>query len=281
MVKKLIKGLSAAGIRLLLLAWTATVVYPVIWVLMSSLKNNQEFYRSPWALPQALRLENYYTAWVTTKFAQYFTNSLGVVVFSVALTVLMASTTAYVLAKYKMRGIRLFENVYIVLMMVPQVLVLIPLFFQLNALKMVDSLPVLVLIYAVQSVPFAIFMLTGFMRGIHDSFLEAAAMDGCSEFRLFFKIVLPMVLPGVFIVAIVTFMSVWNEYVMAINFIKSEALFTVPVGIRNLAANMQYRVNFGALFAGLTIAMAPIIVIYAVFQRQLQEGLSSSSGVKG
>ena len=199
---------------------------------------------------------------------------------AVLLSLLMAATTAYVFAKYKMRGLRTVENIYVTLMMIPQVLILIPLFFRLNAVHLIDRLWVLILLYAVQAVPFAVFLLVGFIRRIHGSFLEAAAIDGCSEFQVFFKIVLPMIKPGLFIAAIVNFMSIWNEYILAITLIKSESKFTIPVGLRNLTVSMQYGVDFGALFAGLVIAMVPVLILYGIFQKQLQEGMASSSGVK-
>ena len=280
MLKKMQSGSLRTLVRLALIVWGVIVTFPVVWVLYSSLKDNRAFYQEPWALPDVLHFENYYNAWVTSEFGSYFLNSALVVAAAVLLSLLMAATTAYVFAKYKMRGLRTVENIYVTLMMIPQVLILIPLFFRLNAVHLIDRLWVLILLYAVQAVPFAVFLLVGFIRRIHGSFLEAAAIDGCSEFQVFFKIVLPMIKPGLFIAAIVNFMSIWNEYILAITLIKSESKFTIPVGLRNLTVSMQYGVDFGALFAGLVIAMVPVLILYGIFQKQLQEGMASSSGVK-
>ncbi len=280
MLKKMQSGSLRTIVRLALIVWGVIVTFPVVWVLYSSLKDNRAFYQEPWALPDVLHFENYYNAWVTSEFGSYFLNSALVVAAAVLLSLLMAATTAYVFAKYKMRGLRTVENIYVTLMMIPQVLILIPLFFRLNAVHLIDRLWVLILLYAVQAVPFAVFLLVGFIRRIHGSFLEAAAIDGCSEFQVFFKIVLPMIKPGLFIAAIVNFMSIWNEYILAITLIKSESKFTIPVGLRNLTVSMQYGVDFGALFAGLVIAMVPVLILYGIFQKQLQEGMASSSGVK-
>ena len=280
MLKKMQSGSLRTIVRLALIVWGVIVTFPVVWVLYSSLKDNRAFYQEPWALPDVLHFENYYNAWVTSEFGSYFLNSALVVAAAVLLSLLMAATTAYVFAKYKMRGLRTVENIYVTLMMIPQVLILIPLFFRLNAVHLIDRLWVLILLYAVQAVPFAVFLLVGFIRRIHGSFLEAAAIDGCSEFQVFFKIVLPMIKPGLFIAAIVNFMSIWNEYILAITLIKSESKFTIPVGLRNLTVSMQYGVDFGALFAGLVIAMVPVLILYGIFQKQLQEGMASISGVK-
>ena len=280
MLKKMQSGSLRTIVRLALIVWGVIVTFPVVWVLYSSLNDNRAFYQGPWALPDVLHFENYYNAWVTSEFGSYFLNSALVVAAAVLLSLLMAATTAYVFAKYKMRGLRTVENIYVTLMMIPQVLILIPLFFRLNAVHLIDRLWVLILLYAVQAVPFAVFLLVGFIRRIHGSFLEAAAIDGCSEFQVFFKIVLPMIKPGLFIAAIVNFMSIWNEYILAITLIKSESKFTIPVGLRNLTVSMQYGVDFGALFAGLVIAMVPVLILYGIFQKQLQEGMASSSGVK-
>ena len=280
MLKKMQSGSLRTIVRLALIVWGVIVTFPVVWVLYSSLKDNRAFYQEPWALPDVLHFENYYNAWVTSEFGSYFLNSALVVAAAVLLSLLMAATTAYVFAKYKMRGLRTVENIYVTLMMIPQVLILIPLFFRLNAVHLIDRLWVLILLYAVQAIPFAVFLLVGFIRRIHGSFLEAAAIDGCSEFQVFFKIVLPMIKPGLFIAAIVNFMSIWNEYILAITLIKSESKFTIPVGLRNLTVSMQYGVDFGALFAGLVIAMVPVLILYGICQKQLQEGMASSSGVK-
>lgn len=280
MIKSIRFAVAKNFIRIILFVWSILVVYPVVWVMYSSFKSNRDFYESPWALPTILHFENYYNAWITSNFAAYMLNSLIVVLASLILSLLMSSTTSYILAKYKFRGLKIIENTYIGSMMIPSVLLLIPLFFQVKALHMTDKLSTLILLYAVSFVPFSVFMLMGFMKGIHDSYIEAAVMDGCSEFRVFFKVIAPMSKPGLFIIALLNIMGSWNEYVMALTFLSSENKFTVPIGLSYLSSTMKFRTDFGALFAGLVIAMVPILIIYGIFQRQLQEGMAAG-GVKG
>lgn len=267
--------------RLLLMAWTILVVGPLVWTLYSSLKNNMAFFKSPWALPDQFHFENYYNAWVSSNISAYFLNSVIVVGASLLILLLMSSTTAFVLAKYKFWGDKLTEGLYVACMGIPMVLVLVPLYFFAQTLHVTDSLIGLIVVYPMIYLPFSIFMLLGFFKGVPNSLIEAAMMEGASEYRIFFSIMLPLVKSGLFIVSIVNLMNYWNEYPYALTFLSSEANFTVPIGINYLAATMEYRTDFGALFAGLVISMVPVLVVYAVFNKQLQYSMSISSAVKG
>jgi N-acetylglucosamine transport system permease protein len=279
-IKKEIRAVRVFS-RLVLLLWSAVVILPVIWIIYSSLKTNAEFYANPWALPKELMFINYYNAWVASHISTYFLNSAIVVAGTLILHLTLSSTTAYALSKYNLRFLKYIEKIYIAAMMIPTALILVPLYFQSLKLGMLNNIPAIILLYVVGGVPFSAFLLGGFFKGVHNSLSEAAVMDGYSEFGVFFKIMLPMVKPGIFIVALLNVMSTWNEYPMAITFLTEESKLTVPVGIQYLVGAMQYRTDFGALFAGLNIAMIPIIIVYAFFQKPLQEGIAMNSGIKG
>jgi N-acetylglucosamine transport system permease protein len=274
-------GLVRIIIRVVLLIWCAMVVLPVIWTIYSSLKTNAEFYSSPWALPRKMAFVNYYNAWVSSHISVYFLNSIFVVTGTLILHLIFSTTTAYALAKYNFTILKYIKKIYIAAMMVPGILILVPLYFQCLKLGMLNSLSAITLLYAIGGVPFSVFLLEGFFRGVHNSFIEAAIIDGCSEFKLFFKIMIPMIKPGVFIVALLNIMGTWNEYPMAITFLTKEMKLTVPVGIQFLVGSMQYRTDFGALFAGLILSMIPIVIVYAIFQKPMQEGMAMGSGIKG
>ncbi len=268
-------------IRIFLILWSVTVAFPVIWVLYTSLKSNQEFFASPWALPSAPQWNNFAEAWKEANFAGYFLNSLLTVLLTLAITLLIVGANAYVIAKYRSRFIRGLEKFYMVAMMVPSVLMLVPLYYFADTLHMTDSLVWLSVIYAIQGMPFAVFMMAGFVRNIHNALLEAATIDGASQFTIFFRIIIPLSKPSLFVVALLNVMGTWNEYITALTFIRDKAKYTIAIGLSYLTNSGTYDVNYGRTFAGLAIALVPILIIYAIFQKQLQSGMSSSDGIKG
>jgi len=191
------------------------------------------------------------------------------------------STTSYILAKYRFPGAKIFEGFYFMAMMIPGVLLIIPLYFQMYNLHLTDNLFVLMVIYAVQSLPLGIFLLVGFIKNINGAFIEAAVIDGAGEWYVFTRVVIPFVRPILFFLGLGNIMGTWNEYVMALTFIQTEEKFTVPIGLSYLSQTMQYRADFGALFAGLVIATLPILILYFLFQKQILTGTEASEGLKG
>lgn len=268
--------------RIFLVIWTVLIIFPVLWTFMTSLKTPGEFMANAWAFPSKPQWSNYIEAWEKADFAKYFSNSLILSAGTVLLTVVMTSTSAYIVGKFVSPVIKSIEVFYSIFMMVPQMLLLVPLLQFCKKLNMVSGGQViftLMLTNALQGVPFYVFMLTPFMRGLNNAIFEAAEIDGANQFQIFAKLVLPMIIPAVLMVGLLSFVGIWNEYVMSITFIKKSQYYTLSVGINSLMndANVRYPVRFAAL----VLAMVPILIVYAIFQKPLQEGLSSSDGVKG
>lgn len=268
-------------IRIFLFVWSIVVAFPIIWVLYTSLKTNKEFFASPWSLPETPQWVNYVNAWGKANFGDYFLNSILTVLLTLIITLLVVGANAYVIAKFSNKWIRSLEVFYMVMMMVPGVLILVPLYYIADSMYMTDSLIWLSIIYAIQGMPFYIFMLAGFIRGIHNSLIEAAVIDGANQFDIFFKIIMPLVKPSLFVVTILNVMGTWNEYVTALTFIHEQKKYTIAIGLSYLTNSGTYDVDYGRTFAGLVIALIPILVLYAVFQKQIQNGVSSGEGVKG
>ena len=268
--------------RIFLVIWTVLIIFPVLWTFMTSLKTPGEFMANAWAFPAKPQWSNYIEAWEKADFAKYFSNSLILSAGTVLLTVVMTSTSAYIVGKFVSPVIKSIEVFYSIFMMVPQMLLLVPLLQFCKKLNMVSGGQViftLMLTNALQGVPFYVFMLTPFMRGLNNAIFEAAEIDGANQFQIFAKLVLPMIIPAVLMVGLLSFVGIWNEYVMSITFIKKSQYYTLSVGINSLMndANVRYPVRFAAL----VLAMIPILIVYAIFQKPLQDGLSSSDGVKG
>lgn len=269
-------------VRIFLIIWSLLIVFPILWAVLSSLKTNLEFGTNAWKLPEKLQWVNYKEAWEGANFSKYFLNSLILSVGTVALSIIMTATSAYVVGKFVHPVVKSIEVFYSIFMMVPQMLLLIPLLQMCKKMNMTKSnvvLFTLMITNALQGVPFYIFLLTPFMRSINNSILEAAEIDGANQFQSFITLVLPMIVPAIFMVGLLSFVGIWNEYVMSITFIKDPTKYTLSAGINELMNDAKAGQTLK--FAALIIAMLPILIIYAIFQKPLQNGLSSSDGVKG
>ncbi len=269
-------------VRIFLIIWSILIIFPILWAVLSSLKTNIEFGTNAWKLPEKLQWVNYKEAWEGANFSKYFLNSLILSVGTVALSIIMTTTSAYVVGKFIHPVVKSIEIFYSIFMMVPQMLLLIPLLQMCKKLNMTKSnvvLFTLMITNALQGVPFYIFLLTPFMRSINNSILEAAEIDGANQFQSFITLVLPMIVPAIFMVGLLSFVGIWNEYVMSITFIKDPTKYTLSAGINELMNDATTGETLK--FAALIIAMLPILIVYAIFQKPLQNGLSSSDGVKG
>lgn len=269
-------------VRIFLIIWSILIIFPILWAILSSLKTNLEFGTNAWKLPEKLQWVNYKEAWEGANFSKYFLNSLILSVGTVALSIIMTATSAYVVGKFVHPVVKSIEIFYSIFMMVPQMLLLIPLLQMCKKMNMTKSnvvLFTLMVTNALQGVPFYVFLLTPFMRSINNSILEAAEIDGANQFQSFITLVLPMIVPAIFMVGLLSFVGIWNEYIMSITFIKDPTKYTLSAGINELMNDAKTGETLK--FAALIIAMLPILIIYAIFQKPLQNGLSSSDGVKG
>ncbi|MDR6879599.1 carbohydrate ABC transporter permease [Bacillus sp. 3255] len=265
--------------KLSLIAWSLCVLYPLLWTIFSSLKDNQQFFLGkPWSLPKLpLLWSNFSFVWDKYNFGHNFVNSLVVTLTSTIFGVLLSATTAYVIARFTFRGNGLLYYSYLSYMMIPTFLGIIPLFFLLNDLHLTNNLFGLMLVYMVTAVPFAVFVLVSFFKSLPSELEESAAIDGASHYGVFFRIMLPLAKPGLMSVAIITVLNIWNEYVFALVLINDPSKYTIPVAIAVMQGEMQYRTEWGPLFAALLISMGPTVVFYSVFQRQITGGMTAGA----
>ena len=261
------------------------VVFPMAWVAYSSLKTDEAIFREAFALPAAgdLQTDNYVRAWREARFGDYFINSVIVTGSSVALIVLLGAMAAYALARfYHPLGKAVFW-LFLAGLMIPVQLSIVPLFFELRALGLLNSRLGLVLVYTANGLPFAIFILAGFFKALPRSLYEAAVVDGCSESSAFWRVMLPLAKPGLVTVAIFQFIGIWKEYFFAFMFTSGDAgagARTLPLGLANLSITSQYRSDYGMLFAGLVIVTVPILVVFIALQKHLVKGVTAGA-VKG
>ena len=269
----------------ILAGYLVWVAFPMAWVAYSSLKTDEAIFREAFALPAAgdLQTDNYVRAWREARFGDYFVNSVIVTVSSVALIVLLGAMAAYALARfYHPLGKAVFW-LFLAGLMIPVQLSIVPLFFELRALGLLNSKLGLVLVYTANGLPFAIFILAGFFKALPRSLYEAAVVDGCSEASAFWRVMLPLAKPGMVTVAIFQFIGIWKEYFFAFMFTSGDAgagARTLPLGLANLSITSQYRSDYGMLFAGLVIVTVPILVIFIALQKHLVKGVTAGA-VKG
>ncbi|MGS2615405.1 carbohydrate ABC transporter permease [Micromonospora sp. LZ34] len=259
-----------------LLLWGALTALPLLWMFLSSFKSDGEILSDPWGLPGALRFENWARAWTEAHIGQYFLNSAIVVAGSLTLTMLMGATAAYVFARYEFPGRQIFYYLFVGGMMFPVFLALVPLFFVVRNAGLFGTWTGLMLVYAAYSLPFTVFFLTAFFRTLPTAVAEAALMDGCGHFRLFFRVMLPMARPGLISIAIFNFLSHWNQFILPQVLMQGDdSKWVLAQGLAALAVSQGYQGDYSGLFAGLTIATLPVLAVYIAFQRQIQAGLTA------
>lgn len=270
-------GESAATLtsHLLLLLWSLLVVVPFVWALLASVKNSGEIFGSPWDLPDVWRWSNFSAAWDRGGVGDYLLNSIVVVSGGVVLTMLLGSMVAYVLARYEFRGNRAVFYLFAAGMMFPVFLAIVPLFFVVQSLGMLSTYHGLILVYVAYSLPFTVFFMHSFFRTLPTSVAEAAIMDGCSHSQIFFRVMLPMAKPGLLSIGIFNVLGQWNQFVLPA-FLSPERP-VLAQGIATLLAQQRYEGSWGILFAALAIAMVPVVIVYLIFYRQIQAGLSSGA----
>lgn len=198
----------------ILIIWAIMVVLPLLWAVMTSFKDDDSIFSSPWSLPDKLHFDNWSRAWSQAHMSDYFGNTLIVVGFSLVGTLVLGSMAAYVLARFEFPGNRFIYFLFVGGMSFPIMLALVPLFYVLNNMSLLNTLPGLILVYIAYSLPFTVFFLTSFFRTLPTSIAEAAFVDGASHTRTFFQIMLPMAKPGLVSVGIFNFLGQWNQYML-------------------------------------------------------------------
>ncbi|CAM5548115.1 sugar ABC transporter permease [Streptomyces spiroverticillatus] len=261
-----------------LILWTLMAAGPLIWVAVTAFRTSSDILNDPMGLPSSLHWANFANAWNQAHIGQYALNSLIILAGSLTGTMLLGSMAAYVIARFTFPGNKFVFLLFAGGMMFPVILALVPLFAVMENFQLLDTRPGLIIAYIAYSLPFTTFFLTSFFRTLPTGVQEAAMVDGASHTRTFFQIMLPMAKPGLVSIGIFNFLGQWNQYLLPLLLNnENESSYVLPQGLATLAIAQGYRGDWGALFAGLTIAMVPVLVVYAVFQRQVQAGLTAGA----
>ncbi|HXA80961.1 MAG TPA: carbohydrate ABC transporter permease [Opitutaceae bacterium] len=274
--------LSRGMIFAALAGYALWVVYPMIWLAYSSLKPDEAIFRDAFALPAlgGLQFDNYARAWREARFSDYFFNSVLVTGVSVTLITGLGAMSGFALARFRHPAGQVAFWLFLAGLMIPAQLSVVPLFFELRAIGLLNSRLGLILVYTANGLPFAIFILAGFFRALPRTLYEAAVVDGCNEFSAFWHVLLPLARPGLVTVAIFQFIGVWKEYFFAFMLTSGATgaeVRTLPLGLANIAITSQYHSDYGMLFAGLVLVTVPILVLYLALQRQIVKGVTAGA----
>ena len=274
--KKIEERLAEIVKYFILILFAVTSICPFLWVILSSLKTNNEILEKPFSLPSQLKFENYVSAWVNAKIQINFLNSVFYTVLSVAIILLIGAMAAYIISRFSpSQGMYTYFTAGI---MIPAQAIIIPVFGMMKMLHLNNTRYGIILLYVAGQLPLAIFILYGFMKTLSKEIEEAAYMDGSSNIRTFFTIVFPLSMPGLATVGTLTFLNIWNDFLFAMITLSDYKLKTLTQGVITLQG--QFIANYAPLCAGITITVIPVMIMYFFFQEQIIEGMTAGA-VKG
>lgn len=267
-----------------LITLAVTIIIPVAWVFLASIKENSEFYGNPWVMPKGFYFQNFVDAFQKAKMGQYFLNSVIVTGTGLVILLVVALPAAYVLARYKFKGNKLVKTMFMGGLFINVNYIVVPIFLVLldvdKAIKgiigkgvLLNNLFVLALIYAATSLPFTIYLLSGYFSTLPKSYEEAALVDGCGYFGTMIKIMMPMARPSIITVILFNFLAFWNEYIIALTIMPGDSK-TLPVGLMTLMKAQKGAAQYGQMYAGLVIVMLPTLILYIMVQKKLTQGMN-------
>ncbi|WP_353113957.1 carbohydrate ABC transporter permease [Microbacterium sp.] len=264
-------GGIAASVFLWIYAFIA--IAPLLLMVSNSLRTMPDMAANPLGLPLPPNFASYQKAWVTASFETYFLNSIMVTVGSVLLSTAVSLLAAYAFARTRSRMFTALEGVFLSGLMLPVYLAILPLFYLLDSAGMTSNLLSLILVYGALGIPFSTFVLSSFFRQLPIELDEAARLDGAGSFTTFWRVHLPLVRPAIATVIVFRFVPVWNDFFYPLILIRDQTKYTLPVGITRFFG--EYQTDWATLFAGLTLATIPLVVLFLIATKQIVSGLTA------
>lgn len=276
--------LYKAFVYVALITLAISIVIPIAWVFLASIKENAEFYGDPWTLPKGFYFENFIGAFEKANMGAYMLNSVIVTALALVILIAVALPAAYVLARFAFKGKKILNMLFMMGLFINSNYIVVPIFLMLldgdNALRkfigtgfLIDNIFVLALVYAATALPFTIYLLSNYFRTLSTSYEEAAYIDGAGFFKTLIVVMAPLAKPSIITVILFNFLSFWNEYIIALTLLPGDNK-TLPVGLINLMAGQKAAANYGQLYAGLVIVMLPTLILYILVQKQLTQGMT-------
>jgi len=278
--------LKKSVIYLILGLLAISIIVPVVWVFIASIKTNNEFYGSPWKLPKTIYFKNFVDAWGSAHMGEYMLNSLIVTALALVILLVVALPAAYCLSRFKFKLRKILNILFMAGLFINVNYIVVPIFLMFidadKGLKnlgfspfFLNNIYVLAIVYAATALPFTIYLLSGYFVTIPRTYEEAAYIDGSGYLRTMLKVILPMARPSIITVILFNFLSFWNEYIIAITMLTDpKGAKTLPVGLMNLMKAQNAAAQYGRMYAGLVLVMLPTLILYIVVQKKLTQGMT-------
>ena len=275
-----------------LITLAVTIIIPVAWVFMASIKENSEFYGNPWAMPAGFYIQNFADAWGKARMGEYMFNSVVVTALALVILLVVALPAAYVLSRFEFKGRKFLNVAFMGGLFINVNYIVVPIFLMLvdgdKLLKnsfgggfFLNNIVVLAVVYASTTLPFTIYLLSGYFATLAHDYEEAAYIDGAGYGTTMLKIIFPMAQPSIITVILFNFLSFWNEYIIAMTLLSDpKGSKTLPVGLMQLTQAQQSAAQYGQLYAGLVLVMLPTLILYICVQKKLTQGMTLG-GLKG
>ena len=267
-----------------LITLAISIIVPVAWVFMASIKENSEFYGSPWALPVGVYFQNFIDAFHKANMGSYFLNSILATALALVILLVVSLPASYVLARYKFKGKRFLNTLFMAGLFINVNYIVVPIFLMLlgwddvlyNILResfFLNNIVVLAIIYASTAIPFTVYLLSSYFQTLPKAYEEAALIDGCGYFKTMIKVMIPMAKPSIITVILFNFLAFWNEYIIALTLMSGDGR-TLPVGLLALQQASRGKAEYGMMYAGLVIVMLPTLILYIIVQKKLTQGMT-------
>jgi len=264
----------------ILLIWSITILFPLIWTFYESLKTNQEFFQGVWELPKKPVWSNYSKAWTSYGIGQSLLNTVYYVGASLVIGTFLTAINAYVLTRLDFRGRKLMWAVIMLSLFLPGINAFVPQYILMRDMHLTNSLTGLIVLDSFSESAFYLMMLGGFMQSLPKDLEESGSIDGASIFQIFFRIIMPLSAAGIITVAIFKFLGLYNNFLGPFIYLGDPSKYTIGVAMYQASMFMQYKADWVTLFAGLMITMVPLVLMYIFLQRRILEG-ATLGAVKG
>ncbi|WP_343070293.1 carbohydrate ABC transporter permease [Pelagibacterium limicola] len=262
-------------LQIILIANTIIMLAPIVIMVFSAFKSTSQIFQSPFSIPDFTQVGNFVKIWTETNFVRYLLNSFVVTGASMALILTLGTMAAYAIGRYRFTGSAFILMFFLAGLTLPLKLAIIPLFMLMRDLSILNNQLSLIFVYTAMGLPTTVFIMTGFIRTLPSELEDAARMDGASEARIMWSIMLPLVRPAMVIAGIQNVVPIWNDFFFPLVFIQNDNLKTLPQGLTTFMG--EYTTDWGVLFSGLTLSAAPIIIIYIILSKQFIAGMTSGA----
>ncbi|MFB9179691.1 carbohydrate ABC transporter permease [Dactylosporangium sucinum] len=272
------KGWTAQTVAVGIVLWlyAAVCVLPLLTMVLNSFRTHLEIATDPWPIPSDPTVANYVSAWTEASFGRYALNSVLITICSVAISTAVSLPAAYAIARWRFLGRNALEGLFMSGLLIPFMLAILPMFYLMDGLRLIDSPLSLILIYSANGIPFTTFVLVSFFRQLPGELEEAALLDGGGHFTVFLRVMVPLVRPAIATVVVFRFVPIWNDFLMPLVMLRSRDNYTLGVGLTTFFG--EYQNDWASLFAGLVITTIPLLVLFILATRQIIQGLTAGIG---